>query len=161
MAVVAGWVDPTEGAVRRHEISRISWVLQSAHGVARRSAGDHVAYPLLARGLTTTRADAQARRILHRFDLGHVAEQDFRHLSGGEAQRLMLARATAIAPSLLLVDEPTSQLDRAAASTVNRVLVNTIASGTIVVVATHDPETQEACDEHLDLTVYARCDSAS
>ena len=57
---------------------------------------------------------------------------------------------------LLLVDEPTAQLDRATARVVNRVLSNVVSSETIVIVATHDEETRDACDAHLDLTSYLK-----
>jgi ABC-type lipoprotein export system ATPase subunit len=75
-------------------------------------------------------------------------------LSGGEAQRLMLARAVATADDLLLVDEPTAPLDMSTAATVNKVLANIAQQDTIVVVATHDPHTRDACTRVIDLADY-------
>lgn len=155
MAIIAGWIVPTEGRVVRDAVHTTSWVLQNPFGVPRRSAIDHVAYPFLARGASAAQAEERAARLLHEFELTDVAERPFRHLSGGEAQRLMLARAAAVAPELLLVDEPTAQLDRATAHRVNKVLARAVSEGTIVLVATHDDETRAACDEHLDLTAFA------
>jgi ABC-type lipoprotein export system ATPase subunit len=159
MAIIAGWIAPAEGRVVRDSIDTTSWVLQNPFGVARRSAIDHVAYPFIARGLSAAESDARAAQLLGNFELASVADRQFGFLSGGEAQRLMLARATAVSPDLLLVDEPTAQLDRSTARVVNRVLSNVVSSDTIVIVATHDEETRDACDEHVDLTSYAAVES--
>jgi ABC-type lipoprotein export system ATPase subunit len=63
----------------------------------------------------------------------------------------MLARAVASDPDMLLVDEPTAQLDRHTAASVNSALANLASEHAIVLVATHDPETQAACSQVLDL----------
>lgn len=63
----------------------------------------------------------------------------------------MLARAIASKPGLLLVDEPTAQLDRAAATTVTRVLGALANKGTIVVIASHDEDAIAACGQRIDL----------
>lgn len=89
--------------------------------------------------------------MLDTFGLRSVAARPFGELSGGEAQRLMLARGLAAAPGLFLVDEPTAQLDRETASAVNAAIGAIAANATIVVVATHDPETRDACTDHLVL----------
>lgn len=156
MAIISGWIAPAEGRVLRDEVDSISWVFQNPFGVPRRTAVDHVSYPFVVRGFTGEEADQRAAQLLDDFELSHVADRQFKHLSGGEAQRLMLARATAVSPDLLLVDEPTAQLDRATARVVNRVLSNVVSSETIVIVATHDEETRDACDAHLDLTSYLK-----
>ncbi len=155
MAIASGWIAPSEGRVRRDGIRTTHWVLQTPSGVARRSAIDHVAYPLLVRGEHPADAERRASTLLHDFELSAVAERPFRLLSGGEAQRTMLARAAAAAPDLLIVDEPTAQLDRTTARIVNRVLAHIVSEGTTVIVATHDDETRRACDEHIDLAAYA------
>ena len=66
----------------------------------------------------------------------------------------MLARAVASHAGLLLVDEPTAQLDLATAASVNRTLHGLSISGAIVVVATHDPRTCDACTDIIDLRDY-------
>jgi ABC-type lipoprotein export system ATPase subunit len=119
--------------------------------VARRTALDHVTLPLLAQGLTIRDARDKAGDYLTEFGLGALTGRLFKELSGGEAQRLMLARAVASAPDLLLVDEPTAQLDRTAADTVNTVLARLASQNTIVVIATHDPATRDNCTRIIDL----------
>ncbi|MGY4644584.1 ABC transporter ATP-binding protein [Cellulomonas sp. URHB0016] len=154
LSILAGWLPPTEGSVERVGVGHIGWVFQNPHGAPRRSALDHVVLPLLARGMSRRDAVAQAVDILARFDLTAVAPRQFRALSGGEAQRLMLARAVATASGLLLVDEPTAQLDLHTAATVNHVLRSLAQHDTIVVVATHDAHTREACTRVVDLAEY-------
>ena len=154
LSILAGWLQPSEGTVSRDEAARVSWVFQNPHGVAARSALDHVALPLLARGLGRRDAEAAARELAGRFSLAGVAHRPFASLSGGEAQRLMLARGIAADPDLLLVDEPTAQLDRWTAEAVNDSLLALRSPGTIVVIATHDPSTRDRCTDLIDLEGY-------
>ncbi len=93
------------------------------------------------------------------FDLEYAADRRFGELSGGEAQRLMLARAVCSRPDMLLVDEPTAQLDTRTAHSVSHVLGNLAGQGMIVLVATHDPDTRDACGRVIDLADYAPGDN--
>ncbi|MBT1172067.1 ATP-binding cassette domain-containing protein [Bifidobacterium sp. MA2] len=151
LSIIAGWVRPVSGTVTRIDCGRVCWVLQNPHGVARRSAVDHVALPFIARGEDRRDAESHAMRLLRAFGLETLAYKPFRDLSGGEAQRLMLARGVASHAGLLLVDEPTAQLDLNTAATVNAYLNNLSMGGAIVVVATHDPRTRDACTDLIDL----------
>lgn len=154
LSIIAGWVTPYVGTVERVDCGRLAWVLQNPHGVARRTALDHVALPFIARGELRRTAEAHARDLLHTFGLTEAASKPFQALSGGEAQRLMLARGVASGAGLLLVDEPTAQLDIATAATVSDRLTALSQSGAIVVVATHDPRTRAACTDVIDLKDY-------
>ncbi|ASU85554.1 ABC transporter [Nocardiopsis gilva YIM 90087] len=151
LSILAGWLTPVEGTLAMSGIDRTGWVFQNPYGVPARSALDHVTLPLLARGWDRPPAEKRAAAVMAGFDLAQVADQPFRELSGGESQRLMLARAVCSAPDLLLVDEPTAQLDLSTAATVNATLGNIAQEGTIVVIATHDPHTREACTEVIDM----------
>ncbi|PDQ34484.1 MAG: ABC transporter [Candidatus Lumbricidophila eiseniae] len=158
LSLLAGWLEPTEGHIHRESVKHTGWVFQNPHGVARRTARDHVTLPFLARGIPRREATHRATQLMEDFRLGSVADQDFSALSGGEAQRLMLARAIAAEPDLLLVDEPTAQLDTSTATVVNRSLHGMSDRGIIVVIATHDPNTRDACSVKLDLTDYTDTD---
>ena len=155
LSILAGWERPYRGTVERDGVDRVGWVFQNPYGVPERTALDHVVFPLLARGMTRRQAEPQARDAMGLFDLAYAGERRFSDLSGGEAQRLMLARAVCSHPDMLLVDEPTAQLDRRTSHSVSRVLGNLAGQGMIVVVATHDPDTRDACERVLDLGDYA------
>jgi ABC-type lipoprotein export system ATPase subunit len=154
LGIIAGVTDPAEGQVHRPSRLTTAWVFQNPFGVPRRSALDHVTLPFLAAGLGRRAAEAAALDLLDEFGLSTVAPEQFRRLSGGEAQRLMLARAVASHPDLLLVDEPTAQLDLGTAGTVNDALAQLSGRGCMVVVATHDAGTRDACSRVLDLSRY-------
>jgi putative ABC transport system ATP-binding protein/lipoprotein-releasing system ATP-binding protein len=151
LSLLARWEKATTGTVLWDGVASVGWVFQNPHGVAARTAVDHVALPLLNTGLSRRAATAQAMALMERFDLAAAANRRFSALSGGEAQRLMLARAMARRPDLLLVDEPTAQLDARSSATVNAVLGQLADQRTIVVVATHDPDTAASCRRVLDL----------
>lgn len=153
MGILAGWIQPTEGAVQRDPLTRIQWVFQAPHGTARRSAVDHVAQAFLARGTTHSTARVHAHAVLERFGLGHRSSAQFHELSGGEAQRLMLARAVATSSGLLLIDEPTAQLDQTTSRSVAAVISQLANASTVVVVATHDADTRDACSQRIDLSL--------
>ncbi len=155
LSLLAGWVTPASGRVERDGVRRIGWVFQSPHGVSGRTAIDHVVLPLLAAGHRRVAAESRALGLLALFGLDQVAGRPFRALSGGEAQRLMLARAVATGPDLLLVDEPTAQLDLATARSVSGTLVHLAQAGSVVVVATHDPGARRACSHVVDLAEQA------
>ncbi|GAA1108745.1 ATP-binding cassette domain-containing protein [Nocardiopsis metallicus] len=154
MSVLAGWTPPVEGTVRFEGVERTGWIFQNPHGVPGRTALDHVVLPLLARGYDREGAQERALATMTDFHLGGLASRPYRELSGGEAQRLMLARALCSDPDLILVDEPTAQLDLRTARSVNTTLGRVAAQGAIVVVATHDPGTRRACTRIVDLGDY-------
>ncbi|MGH1524517.1 ATP-binding cassette domain-containing protein [Leifsonia sp. L25] len=151
LSLLAGRGRPVEGAIRLTDIGRVSWVFQNPLGSPRRTAIDHVALPILARGESAPAAEKQAHAYLARFGLESIARRRFGDLSGGESQRLMLARGLASRPSLLLIDEPTAQLDRRTAERVDAAIAAVADPHTIVVVATHDARTRDACTGLLDL----------
>ncbi|MBW3093613.1 ABC transporter ATP-binding protein [Bifidobacterium sp. 82T10] len=154
LSIIAGWQTPSEGEVVRRGVRKVSWVFQNPVGVARRTALDHVTLPYLGQGYDIATAERLALEQLDRFGLSESAGKRFGELSGGEAQRLMLARGVATNADLLLVDEPTAQLDMRTADAVDRYLGALSRSGMIVVVATHDHRTRDAASDVIDLERY-------
>jgi lipoprotein-releasing system ATP-binding protein len=154
LSILAGWEQPSSGSIVRAGIRSVSWVFQNPHGVPGRTARDHVVFPFLARRFRRREAERRAIDLLAEFGLSELGSKPFRALSGGEAQRLMLARAVASAPDLLLVDEPTAQLDRLTAIGVNATLGAVAESGAIVFVATHDSGTRDACTDVIELAGF-------
>jgi len=104
----------------------------------RRSALGNVVYALKAQGTPRGERTARAMEALARTGLAVLAGQPARSLSGGEQQRLALARAWATAPEVLFLDEPTASLDPAATGAVEEIVGQMHDSGTKIVMTTHD-----------------------
>jgi len=132
----------------RHEVA---FVLQVYGLVPILSARENVAIALRARGLKPDAADERADAELTRFHIGDLGDRQVEELSGGQMQRVACARAFAVAPEILLADEPTSELDEGNREHVMDQLRAEAARGAIVVVATHDPAVVEAADRQLVL----------
>jgi tungstate transport system ATP-binding protein len=102
----------------------------------RRSALANVMYPLRVAGVAD--GAARAARALDLVGLAALADRPARRLSGGEQQRLALARAAALAPQVLFLDEPCASLDPAATKAVEEIVAALAARGTKIVLTTHD-----------------------
>jgi tungstate transport system ATP-binding protein len=118
----------------------------------RRSALGNVEYALKLRGWGRAARRARAVEMLARTGLSALAERPARSLSGGEQQRLALARAWAIEPEVLFLDEPTANLDPAAVKAVEEIIAAIHAAGTKIVMTTHDlAQARRLADEILFL----------
>ena len=104
----------------------------------RRSAQDNVAYALKIAGVGEPQRSALVREALESVGLSHLARRPARVLSGGEQQRLALARAWALHPEVLFLDEPTASLDPGATREIEAVIRAFDAAGTKIVMATHN-----------------------
>ena len=83
-------------------------------------------------------AEARTDEALERFGLGPVADRPARVLSGGEQQRLAIARAWTLRPEVLFLDEPTAQLDPGAARTIEALIADLSREGVTIIMTTHD-----------------------
>jgi tungstate transport system ATP-binding protein len=104
----------------------------------RRSVLANVLYPLSLAGIAAREAEGLARSALEMVGLAALADRPARRLSGGEQQRLALARAAALGPEVLFLDEPCASLDPAATRAVEEIITTLVARGTKIVMTTHD-----------------------
>ena len=137
-----GLVAPTRG--------RVSWggrtdstlarraILFQRPVMLRRSSAANVAYALAQAGVPHSQRAERVAALLDRVGLSDLAQRPARRLSGGEQQRLALARALARDPELLLLDEPTANLDPAATRSVEEIVLMAAQSGIKIVMASHD-----------------------
>lgn len=117
---------------------RVGMVMQAANLFAG-SVADNIRYGPAQRGETI--ADEQLEALLEQVGLGGYGSRDINHLSGGEAQRVSVARTLANRPDVLLLDEPTSALDDAAEREVETLLCNIMEREHLTcLVVTHDME---------------------
>jgi cell division transport system ATP-binding protein len=120
--------------VRRH----IGVIFQDFKLLPERTIGENVALPLEVRSLPRREIRRKVLGLLRSVGLEHRAEKFPPSLSGGEQQRVAVARALAADPALLLADEPTGNLDADRTLEVMELLAAANARGTTVVIATHD-----------------------
>ena len=104
----------------------------------RRSALANIAYGLKLAGVSSRERVLRARDVLEAVGLASIAERPARVLSGGEQQKLALARAWALGPEVLFLDEPTANLDPSATREVESLIGQIRAGGTKIVMTTHN-----------------------
>ena len=104
----------------------------------RRTVMDNLRFVLNTRNVAAAEVDDRATQLLSQMGLESLAKQAARRLSGGEQQRLALARALAVEPLILFLDEATANLDPASTRRIESVVADAAANGTKVVMVTHD-----------------------
>lgn len=137
MRLCHGLLRPTSGEVRWSRKLSQAMVFQRPV-LLRRSALANVSYALKLAGVEASERHAQARAALERVGLRAATDRPARVLSGGEQQRLALARAWALEPQVLFLDEPTANLDPSAAFEVERIIDAIHAGGTKIIMSTHN-----------------------
>ncbi len=138
-----GLLAPTAGTVTwAHPASlrdpRAQAIVFQRPVILRRSVAANIEYALRVCKVPPAARAARLEAALELAGLGELATRPGRVLSGGEQQRLALARAWAIQPQVLFLDEPTSHLDPGATRSIENMIVSIRASGTKVIMTTHD-----------------------
>jgi putative ABC transport system ATP-binding protein len=122
----------------RHRAVRMGFIFQAFNLIPVLTAAENVELPLLITGEPPRRARDRAREMLGRVGLAHRAGHRPGELSGGEQQRVTVARALVAEPALVWADEPTGALDSRTAGEIVELLHEVHAAGQTLVVVTHD-----------------------
>lgn len=146
--LMGGLDTPTSGSISWPELGprgdlrpqKIGFIFQTESLLAPLTVVENVELPLLLEGVKPSEARVAAIKALTDIDLETIADKLPEELSGGQAQRVAVARVLSSRPKLILADEPTGQLDHPTAQRLFDVLLACIEnSATALIVATHDP----------------------
>ncbi len=158
--VIAGLQRPTVGSADWPGIGDVSALRPGPVGIVFQAPSllapldvlENTAMPLLLAGVPAEQASVAAQRSLDAVRIGDLAGKLPSELSGGQAQRVAVARALVGEPVLILADEPTGQLDhRMAGIVVDALTAAARRTGAALVVATHDPVVAGALDEQWEM----------
>ncbi|MEY4599901.1 MAG: hypothetical protein RLZZ445_2698 [Pseudomonadota bacterium] len=143
MRLCHGLLEPTAGHIawqgaRNRDVRRRQAMVFQRPVMLRRSALANVVYGLQLAGKSRRESTLRAMDVLEVVGLEHQAGRPARVLSGGEQQRLALARAWALGPDVLFLDEPTANLDPASTQDIERIIQAIHASGTKIIMTTHN-----------------------
>jgi len=134
---VTRMTDEEQARIRRE---RIGFIFQFFHLIPRLTAAENIELPLVLASIPPAERRPRVAAMLAALQLQERANHRPDQLSGGQRQRVAIARAAIIRPAVLLADEPTGNLDRAAGTEVVRIIEELHANGLTVIMVTHDPE---------------------
>jgi putative ABC transport system ATP-binding protein len=143
---IAGLSDQRRSAMRA---KRIGFVFQAFHLLGYRTVLDNVELGLLYQGIHHGQRRARAAAVIDQIGLTPRRDALCSQLSGGEKQRVAIARTLVREPSLVLCDEPTGNLDTATTAHILALLDELHARGLTIVVITHDPTIAALAERHL------------
>jgi putative ABC transport system ATP-binding protein/lipoprotein-releasing system ATP-binding protein len=158
--LIAGLDDPTRGQVTWPALGAraalrpgpVAVIFQGPSLLPPLTVLENVALPLVLDGTAHAEAQHEASAALERLDLVELRDKLPEEISGGQAQRVAVARALAGRPRLVLADEPTGQLDRASGAAVVDVLLAAAEhAGAALVVSTHDPRVADRLSERWEI----------
>jgi putative ABC transport system ATP-binding protein len=133
----------SRGELSQYRRSTVGFIFQSFNLVPRLKAWENVCLPLVFSGFGRAERRRRAMELLERVGLLERAEHRPSQLSGGEQQRVAVARALVNNPKMLLCDEPTGNLDTATSLEIMGLINQTYRDGNTVLMVTHDPELAE------------------
>ncbi|MDR2895435.1 MAG: ABC transporter ATP-binding protein [Propionibacteriaceae bacterium] len=152
------WLDDVNvGLLSESQLNRLrartfGFVFQNSYLLAEESVGENVALGLKVRGVPSLQRQVIVKRSLAQVGLMGTADKRAGECSGGEKQRVAVARALATAPEVILADEPTGALDLASTNQLIALLRRINADGMTIIVVTHDPLVAAAATRSITIT---------
>lgn len=132
-------------------LRKLGYIFQDYALVPELTAEENIAIPLFMQGMSTTKAYQQARHVMDSIGMVDKYTNKPNQLSGGEQQRVSIARAVVQEPEILFADEPTANLDSLSSDAVIEVLHELHQKGQTIVMVTHEPEYTKYCDRVIYL----------
>lgn len=127
-------------------LERLGYVFQDYALVPELTAKENVMVPLLMRDIATAEAETRAELALTAVGLGHRLNNLPSQMSGGEQQRVSIARAIGQNPTILFADEPTANLDNVSSASVMEIMSEIHKKGQTIIMVTHEKEYTAHCD---------------
>ncbi|MEM6999241.1 MAG: ABC transporter ATP-binding protein [Pseudomonadota bacterium] len=143
--------DLTEDELAEIRNREIGFIFQSFNLLSRASALDNVIQPLIYRRESATSRRQQATEALARVGLADRADHLPNQLSGGQRQRVAIARALVTAPSILLADEPTGNLDSETTASIMSLFRELHREGQTLIMVTHEQDIAAQCSRRIEL----------
>jgi putative ABC transport system ATP-binding protein len=143
--------DLSEDQRSRLRARKLGFVFQSYNLLARHNAIENVALPLVYSGVSSKERMRRAEQCLQAVGMAHRARHFPKQLSGGEQQRVAIARSLVCGPAIILADEPTGALDSRTGDEVLRLFKALGEIGQTVVIVTHDPNVAGQCKRIIRL----------
>jgi len=143
--------DLDDDALSEFRLRHLGFIFQSFNLIPQLTVSENIQLPLYYLDWDAGESDARAEQMAERVGLADRLTHRPAELSGGEQQRVAVARALAADPSILLADEPTGNLDSATSKQIMSLLKELNEQGKTVIMVTHEPELSEYANRHLHM----------
>lgn len=141
----------TENNMAKFRAQNIGYILQNHYLINNRSVFYNIALPLKQKSVDKKRISEEVTKVSIALDIYDKLKMYPNELSGGEAQRVCIARAIILNPNVILADEPTSALDHENKKQVLKLLKDLNVSGKTIIIATHDSSAMHACNRIVEM----------
>lgn len=144
--------DASDAARSRTRLADFGFVFQDHQLLPELSALDNVALPAMLNGTSRSKARAKAQKLLNQLGLGSMVDRRPGQVSGGQAQRIAIARALVTSPAVIFADEPTGALDQATGHEVMQLLTAVVQrTGAALVMVTHDSRVADWMERRIEI----------
>lgn len=144
--------DASDAARSRTRLSDFGFVFQDHQLLPELSALDNVALPAMLKGTSRSAARDKAQELLNQLGLGMLVDRRPGQVSGGQAQRIAIARGLVTSPAVIFADEPTGALDQATGHEVMQMLSAVVQrTGAALVMVTHDAQVADWMERRIEI----------